>query len=184
MLTGDSGTGKSTLFNVLLGKLKPESGTVTYLDENETIIPEGKARIGNMPQNPVVFPATIKENITMFNENLQDKLQDVVHAVQLQSDLAKMPDGVNTTIDLKSENLSGGQRQKVVLARTEIHEQSFVLMDEVTSAIDQKATEKIIDELLKTDQTILMIAHNFTPELKAKFDQEIKLKSKKGDKVR
>lgn len=50
MLTGDSGTGKSTLFNVLLGKLKPESGTVTYLDENETIIPEGKARIGNMPQ--------------------------------------------------------------------------------------------------------------------------------------
>ena len=184
LLTGDSGTGKSTLFNVLLGKLKPESGTVTYLDENETIIPEGKARIGNMPQNPVVFPATIKENITMFNENLQDKLQDVVQAVQLQSDLAKMPDGVNTTIDLKSENLSGGQRQKVVLARTEIHEQSFVLMDEVTSAIDQKATEKIIDELLKTDQTILMIAHNFTPELKAKFDQEIKLKSKKGDKVR
>lgn len=78
----------------------------------------------------------------MFNENLQDKLQDVVQAVQLQSDLAKMPDGVNTTIDLKSENLSGGQRQKVVLARTEIHEQSFVLMDEVTSAIDQKATEK------------------------------------------
>lgn len=181
LLTGDSGTGKSTLFNVLLGNLKPESGTVTFLDKNGATIPEGKAKIGNMPQNPVVFPVSIKENITMFNEKLQDKLQNAVQAVQLQSDLAKMPDGVDTAVDLKNENLSGGQRQKVVLARTEVHEQPFVLMDEVTSAIDQKATAKIINELLKTDQTILMIAHNFTPELKAKFDQEIKLKGKKGD---
>ena len=184
LLTGDSGAGKSTLFKLILGELKPSAGKVVYEDKAGKKINPDLSKIGYLPQDPVVFPATIKENITMFNENLQDKLQDVVQAVQLQSDLAKMPDGVNTTIDLKSENLSGGQRQKVVLARTEIHEQSFVLMDEVTSAIDQKATEKIIDELLKTDQTILMIAHNFTPELKAKFDQEIKLKSKKGDKVR
>lgn len=52
-------------------------------------------------------------------------------------------------------------------------------MDEATSAIDQTATEKIIDKLLKTDQTILLIAHNFTPELQSKFDQIIHLKSKK-----
>ena len=53
-------------------------------------------------------------------------------------------------------------------------------MDEVTSAIDQTTTEEIIDKLLQTDQTILLIAHNFTPELQAKFDQIIQLKSKKG----
>ena len=53
-------------------------------------------------------------------------------------------------------------------------------MDEVTSAIDQKATEKIIDELLKTDQTVLMIAHNFTSELEAKFDREIKVRKEGG----
>ena len=93
-----------------------------------------------------------------------------------------MPAGINTVVDLKNENLSGGQRQKIVLARSEIHQQPFVLMDEVTSAIDQKATEKIVDELLKTDQTVLMIAHNFTPELKAKFDNEIKLEKKGGHK--
>lgn len=52
-------------------------------------------------------------------------------------------------------------------------------MDEVTSAIDQAATEKIIDQLLQTDQTILLIAHNFTPKLQVKFDQIIQLKSKK-----
>ena len=71
------------------------------------------------------------------------------------------------------------KNRKWLLARSEIHEQPFVLMDEVTSAIDQAATEKIIDQLLQTDQTILLIAHNFTPKLKAKFDQIIQLKSKK-----
>ena len=115
----------------------------------------------------------------MFNDKLTDRLKEVTQAVQLQPDLAKMPAGIDTKVDLKKENLSGGQRQKVVLARSEIHEQPFVLMDEVTSAIDQAATEKIIDQLLQTDQTILLIAHNFTPKLQAKFDQIIQLKSKK-----
>ncbi|OYS21912.1 glutathione/cysteine ABC transporter ATP-binding protein [Lactobacillus taiwanensis] len=176
LLTGDSGTGKSTLFKVLLGKLKAQSGTVTYLDKNNQ--PLENATVGYLPQDPIVFPVSIKDNITMFTEKLEHQVLNVVNKVQLSTDLAKMPAGVNTIVDLKNENLSGGQRQKVVLARSEIHRQPFVLMDEVTSAIDQKATEKIIDELLKTDQTVLMIAHNFTPELKAKFDHEIKLEKK------
>lgn len=86
-----------------------------------------------------------------------------------------MPAGLDTQVNLKTENLSGGQRQKVVLARSLLHNQPFVLMDEVTSAIDQVGTDKILNNLLKTKKTILMIAHNFTPEMKAKFDQEIKL---------
>lgn len=178
LLTGDSGTGKSTLFAVLLGNLKAQSGTVTYLDKNNQ--PLENATVGYLPQDPVVFPVSIKENITMFTKKLEQQVLNVVNKVQLSTDLAKMPAGINTVVDLKNENLSGGQRQKVVLARSEIHHQPFVLMDEVTSAIDQKATEKIIDELLKTDQTVLMIAHNFTPELKAKFDHEIKLEKKGG----
>lgn len=176
LLTGDSGTGKSTLFKVLLGKLQAQSGSITYLDKNNQ--PLENATVGYLPQDPIVFPVSIKDNITMFAEKLEHQVLNVVNKVQLSTDLAKMPAGVNTIVDLKNENLSGGQRQKVVLARSEIHRQPFVLMDEVTSAIDQKATEKIIDELLKTDQTVLMIAHNFTPELKAKFDHEIKLEKK------
>ncbi len=176
LLTGDSGTGKSTLFKVLLGKLKAQNGIVTYLDKNNQ--PLENATVGYLPQDPIVFPVSIKDNITMFTKKFEQQILNVVNKVQLSTDLAKMPAGVDTIVDLKNENLSGGQRQKVVLARSEIHRQPFVLMDEVTSAIDQKATEKIIDELLNTDQTILMIAHNFTPELKAKFDHEIKLEKK------
>ena len=179
LLVGDSGTGKSTLFKILLGKLKPEAGQVTFFDKNGQVLSLDKAKVGYLPQDPIVFPASIKDNIVMFNDKLTNKLNEITQAVQLQPDLAKMPAGIDTEVDLKKENLSGGQRQKVVLARSEIHEQPFVLMDEVTSAIDQAATEKIIDQLLQTDQTILLIAHNFTPKLQAKFDQIIQLKSKK-----
>lgn len=179
LLVGDSGTGKSTLFKILLGKLKPEAGQVAFFDKNGQALSLDKAKVGYLPQDPIVFPASIKDNIVMFNDKLTNKLNEITQAVQLQPDLAKMPAGIDTEVDLKKENLSGGQRQKVVLARSEIHEQPFVLMDEVTSAIDQTATERIIDQLLQTDQTILLIAHNFTPELQAKFDQIIQLKSKK-----
>lgn len=180
LLVGDSGTGKSSLFRMLLGKLKPEAGQITFFDQNGQAISLDKAKVGYLPQDPVVFPASIKDNIVMFNDKLTNKIAEVTQSVQLRPDLAKMPAGIDTEIDLKKENLSGGQRQKVVLARSEIHEQPFVLMDEVTSAIDQTTTEEIIDKLLQTDQTILLIAHNFTPELQAKFDQIIQLKSKKG----
>ena len=165
---------------MLLGKLKPEAGQITFFDQNGQAISLDKAKVGYLPQDPVVFPASIKDNIVMFNDKLTNKIAEVTQSVQLRPDLAKMPAGIDTEIDLKKENLSGGQRQKVVLARSEIHEQPFVLMDEVTSAIDQTTTEEIIDKLLQTDQTILLIAHNFTPELQAKFDQIIQLKSKKG----
>lgn len=182
LLVGDSGTGKSTLFKILLGKLKPEAGQITFFDKNEQALSLEQAKVGYLPQDPVVFPASIKDNIVMFNDKLTGKLKEFAQAVQLQPDLAKMPAGIDTEVDLKKENLSGGQRQKVVLARSEIHEQPFVLMDEVTSAIDQTATEKIIDQLFQKDQTILLIAHNFTPELQSKFDQIIYLKGKKEGK--
>ena len=183
LLTGDSGTGKSTLFKILLGKLTPASGEVIYLDKNDRPIDKNKVRIGFVPQEPVVFPVSIKDNILMFNLKLERKLTEIVSKVSLQDDLSKFPAGINTFVDLKQQNLSGGQRQKVVLARSEFHHQPFVLLDEVTSAIDQTTSEKIIDELLHSDQTIVMVAHNLSDEVKSKFDKEIKLDSKqKGDK--
>lgn len=175
LLTGDSGAGKSTLFKLLLGKMKPAEGQIKFVDQSGQIIPFSKAKIGYLPQDPIVFPVSIKNNITMFNQKLVTRLQSVVSGVQFATDIAKMPAGLDTVIDLKNGNISGGQRQKIVLARSEIYNQPFVLMDEVTSAIDQAAAEKIIENLLEGHQTILMIAHNLTPEIKAKFDQEIKL---------
>ncbi|MCX8724677.1 ATP-binding cassette domain-containing protein [Lactobacillus sp. B4007] len=175
LLTGDSGTGKSTLFKVLLNQIKPSAGSVMFKATNEQLIKPQNAQVGYIAQDASLFPTTIANNITMFNQQLNGKLKQVLQKVQLAPDLAKFPAQTNTVIDLDQPNLSGGQRQKVVLARAEIHETKFLLLDEATSAIDRQGTKQIISELLKTNATILMIAHNFSPELIAQFDRQIHL---------
>lgn len=154
LLTGDSGTGKSTLFKLLLGKMKPESGEIKFTDQAGNLIPFAEAKVGYLPQDPIVFPASISDNITMFNEKLADKVETVVSGMQLAPDLAKMPNGVQTVIDVKNENISGGQRQKVVLARSVIHDQPFVLMDEVT--ILQAINDLVLFDSYCTNLRILL----------------------------
>ena len=179
LLSGDSGTGKSTLFKVLLGQLKPETGEVYFTAKDGTKILPQNAQLGYVAQDATLFPDTIANNITMFNRKLTSKLKEVIQRVQLVPDLAKFPKQIDTVVDLDQGNLSGGQRQKVVLARAEVHDEPFLLLDEATSAIDSNATSAIIGDLLDTDKTVLMIAHNFSPELKEKFDYQIHLQSNK-----
>lgn len=182
LLTGDSGTGKSTLFKVLLGQIKPIHGDVLFSNADLQAIKPEMAQIGYIAQDASLFPDTIANNITMFNEQLQQKLTQTIAKVSLSTDIAKFSAGSETIIDLDQNNLSGGQKQKVVLARAEIHETEFLLLDEATSAIDKEATMQIIGELLQSKATILLIAHNLTSELRAQFDREIHLiaSNKKG----
>ena len=72
-------------------------------------------------------------------------------------------------------NISGGQRQKIVLARAKVHDSDIILIDEGTSAIDQKATMDILHNLLKSKATIVFIAHNFNTKMRELFDREIHL---------
>ncbi|NHL96508.1 ATP-binding cassette domain-containing protein, partial [Lactobacillus helveticus] len=107
--------------------------------------------------------------------SLDKKVNKIIEKVKLVADVDKFPDGVKTIVDLDKENLSGGQKQKVILARAEIHDSQLLLIDEGTSAIDSGATKRIIKELLKSDQTIIMIAHNFSKDLISLFDKRINL---------
>lgn len=175
LLTGDSGTGKSTLFKLILGEEKATSGEIRYFDENGTLIKPDLAEIGYLPQTPILFPATIRENITMFNENLKQLVDKSIIEVQLAKDIAKFPNGIETEINLNQLNVSGGQRQKIVLARSKVHQSKLILIDEGTSAIDQRATMKILEKLVKTDATIVFIAHNFNEGMRKMFDREISL---------
>ncbi|EEJ72338.1 ATP-binding cassette domain-containing protein [Lactobacillus ultunensis] len=175
LLTGDSGTGKSTLFKLILGELQASRGKIRFFDENEKLIHPDLAAIGYLPQNPVLFPATIAENITMFNARLNGLVASATKKAQLATDIAKFPNGLQTIINLDKLNISGGQRQKIVLARGKVHHSKLLLIDEGTSAIDQKATMKILDQLVKTDTTIVFIAHNLNEGMRNIFDREIHL---------
>ena len=122
LLTGDSGAGKSTLFKLILGELKPSEGNVVYKDQNgKEIIPD-LSKIGYIPQNPVIFPATIEDNVTMFNEKLANRVDQAVKEVDFDTDISKFKDGLNEELDLDKLNISGGQRQKIVLARAQVHD--------------------------------------------------------------
>ena len=175
LLTGDSGAGKSTLFKLILGELKPSEGNVVYKDQNGKEIVPDLSKIGYIPQNPVVFPATIEDNITMFNEKLDNRVDQAVKEVDFDTDISKFKDGLNEELDLDKLNISGGQRQKIVLARAKVHNSDIILIDEGTSAIDQNATMDILKNLVKSKATIVFIAHNFNEGMRRLFDREIHL---------
>lgn len=175
LLTGDSGAGKSTLFKLILGELKPSSGKIIFEDKNGNQIVPDLRKIGYLPQDPVVFPASILDNITMFNDKLDNKVAEAVKEVNLSADLKKFDEGIDKKLNLDKLNISGGQRQKIVLARAKVHDSDIILIDEGTSAIDQKATMDILNNLLKSKATIVFIAHNFNKKMYDLFDREIHL---------
>lgn len=175
LLTGESGSGKTTLFKLLLDELIPNKGKITYFNkENKEIVPD-YSKIGYLPQDPILIPGTILDNIIMFNSKLIPFVSKISQEVQLTGEFNN---GVNTNLDLNRENYSGGQKQKIILARGLMHDSNLLLIDEGTSAIDQAATLKIIKKLVKTKKTIIFIAHNLTPEIKQLFDRTITLNNK------
>ncbi|MBA1393373.1 ABC transporter ATP-binding protein, partial [Lactobacillus sp. XV13L] len=177
LLVGDSGAGKSTLFKVMLGQVEPASGELFFTDEKGQRVAPQEARLGYIAQDASLFPDTIANNITMFSSKLADHVDQFVDKVRLTPDLAQFPSHGETVIDLDQDNLSGGQKQKVVLARAAIHDAQFLLLDEATSAIDSRTTSAIVGELLDTDATVILIAHNFRPELASRFDYQIHLRA-------
>lgn len=178
LLTGDSGTGKSSLFKVLLGEIRPKTGSVIFKDKKGNQFVPNLEEIGYIAQDNTLFPDTIKNNITMFDSSLDRDINSVIKEVSLENDINKFPDGISTIINLDKGNLSGGQKQKIVLARAKIHNSDLLLIDEGTSAIDSNTTLQILRELLKSDKTIIMIAHNFSQEMIELFDREVHLKKR------
>ena len=180
LLTGDSGTGKSTLFKLILGKLTPSQGEINFFDHNGQKLNFDLDELGYIAQDNTLFPDTIANNVTMFNSALNNQISGVLDQVGFTKDLNKMSAGLNSQIDLDKGNLSGGQRQKLVLARALIHQSPWLLIDEGTSAIDSAGTKQVLQNLLNTPSTIIMIAHNYSTELVSMFDRQIKL-TNRGD---
>ena len=114
-------------------------------------------------------------NITMFDPALASAAKASAADVQLIEAFSGWPQGLETPVDLVGDNLSGGQQQKVVLARAEVHSSQLLLIDEGTSAIDQAASQAILHELLKSKRTVVLIAHNLPAKERALFDRELAL---------
>lgn len=146
-------------------------GTTKLIDE----VDQSASKVEVPKEKQGVVPASIEDNITMFNEKLDNRVDQAVKEVDFDTDISKFKDGLNEELDLDKLNISGGQRQKIVLARAKVHNSDIILIDEGTSAIDQNATMDILKNLVKSKATIVFIAHNFNEGMRQLFDREIHL---------
>ena len=139
--------------------------------------PIDQNKVAYIPQEPILMPVSIIDNITMFEPSLKESALKVIKKVNFKKDILKFKDGINTIVQVDKNNISGGQKQKIVLARTLLYEKPLLLVDEGTSAIDANSAQEILKTVTNIDATVIVIAHNLSEEMKQLFDKEIKLES-------
>jgi len=173
-ITGQSGSGKSTLIDILLGLYEPKSGKISidgtsYRDYNIGSIREG---IGYVPQDPVLFNDTIKNNLLWTNPFASE--EDILNACRLSNSLDfinSLPHKFDTIVGERGSNLSGGQRQRLSLARALIKNPQILILDEATSSLDNESENLIKGAIksLKGKITIILVAHRLTTILDADY---------------
>jgi ATP-binding cassette subfamily C protein len=162
---GTSGAGKSTLADLILGLLQPSSGTVAIEGLKPTdIVRDYPGLLGYVPQKPGMISGTITENIAIgvsADEIDQAALKEAISAAHLSEIIESLPDGLNTDIGKRKDELSGGQLQRIGLARALYSKPKLLLMDEATSALDAESENHInvaLDEM-RGKVTVILIAH-------------------------
>ena len=173
-LTGPSGCGKSTLLKLLLGWLPDYSGAIRFDDKDaKNFTPEQlQQQMSYIEQNVFLFNSTIRDNITLGETFTDEQMEKALRDSALAGDLTSMPDGLDTIAGEEGGSLSGGQKQRVAIARALIHNRSILLVDEGTSALDQKNADIVEKSLLANPElTLILISHHLTPERKKQFTQ-------------
>lgn len=166
-LVGESGGGKSTLVNLLLGLYRPNAGSMHILgrDIAELTAAQLRASVGVVFQEPFLFSGTIRENIAYGKPAASDaEIEEVARRANAHDFIMEFPDGYDTVIGERGLKLSGGQKQRVAVARAMLKDAPILILDEATSALDTKSERVVqagLDELMK-NRTTLIIAHRLS----------------------
>ena len=166
-LVGESGAGKSTILNLVIGFNLANKGEVLVdgHDMNKIDLRSYRKHIAVVPQTSILFSGTIRDNITYGTENVDDAtLDEVVKAANLTDLIESLPDGLDTMVGEHGGKLSGGQRQRISIARALIRNPKVIVLDEATSALDS-ISEKLIQEALNNltkDRTTFIVAHRLS----------------------
>ena len=164
IISGASGTGKSTIFKLITKELRPDYGNIFIGSENINDInrEEIYEKISIVAQKPMIFRDTILANIVLFeNEDEIDyeRLDQAIKKSGLSSLIDNLEDGLYTIIKDAGSNLSGGERQRVEIARALYKDNSIILIDEATSALDLAMASDIEEIFARLDKTIVSISH-------------------------
>ncbi len=162
-ITGISGTGKSTLFRLLLGLFPPSGGRLfAKTDEGDILLDAGtRPLFAYVPQGNLLLSGTIRDNIKFLNPNVSDaQMKEAAHAACIDEFLSSLPCGFDTEIGERGSGLSEGQMQRIAVARALCSDAPILLLDECTSALDSQTEETMLRNIseLKT-KTVLFISH-------------------------
>lgn len=166
-VVGASGSGKSTIMNLIIGLLRPVDGQILIdgkpLDEYN--LSEYRHNISVVPQNSILFSGTIRENITYGLEKYsEEELSAVVEKANLNEFIKDLPNGIDTVIGEHGDKLSGGQKQRITIARALIRNPSILILDEATSALDN-ISEYHVQQAISSSirgRTTFIVAHRLS----------------------
>ena len=166
-LVGESGAGKSTILNLVIGFNFATDGVVTIdgHDMRDIDLRTYRKHLAVVPQTSILFSGTIRDNITYGIDDFDEEvLNKVVDAANLRDLIDSLPDGLDTVVGEHGGKLSGGQRQRVSIARALMRNPEVIVLDEATSALDS-ISEKLIQEALNNltkDRTTFIVAHRLS----------------------
>jgi ATP-binding cassette, subfamily C, bacterial len=166
-IIGRSGSGKTTILDLMLGLLRPTKGNIYYgdvpceaLDLNSL-----RSRIAYISQQATMLDGTLKDNLTIGRPDAsEEEIKEVCRKAHIDGFVASLPEGLNTLIGENGAKLSGGQKQRIVLARALLLKPSILILDEATSELDLE-TEKIVHETIRElsrELTIIIVAHRLS----------------------
>lgn len=166
-IVGPSGAGKSTLFQILLGFYHPSSGQISLNDVDISQIKRSERRklIGIVPQDPVLFSTSIRDNIAFgCPEATDSQIEQAACQAAADEFITPLADGYDTLVGERGVRLSGGQKQRIALARALLYDPQILLLDEATSALDsthEAAITEALDAVMQ-NRTSLVIAHRLS----------------------
>jgi ABC-type multidrug transport system fused ATPase/permease subunit len=168
VFVGSSGAGKSTIVDLLLGVLEPDSGTISISNSSpRNVFEEWPGAVAYVPQDVLIFNGTIRENIALGFEPTsipEEALLDALEKAQLLDYVRALPGGLDSEVGDRGARMSGGQRQRLGIARALLTQPQLLVLDEATSALDGETESNIAEgvQSLKGDVTVVMIAHRLS----------------------
>jgi len=164
VLMGSSGSGKSTIIDLLLRLYIPNSGNIYCgdLDINEIDLKSWRSKIGYVSQDVFLFHATIEDNIRMADTEIPpSQVKKVAQMIGLDEFIMNLPDGYKTIVGDRGAMLSGGQRQRISIARALINSPDILILDEATSALDHETAADINKNIfsLMNNKTVFVVSH-------------------------
>lgn len=173
LFVGGSGSGKSTLIKLLMGQIDNYEGNICWDNVNMDQISEESIydNVTYLPQEAFLFNDTIRNNLTVFNNDISDeKIYEVLEFVNLKGQL----EGLDYVVNEEKSNLSGGEKQRLALARGLLYLNKILIMDEATSALDNENFRDIENKLANIDNlTVVNICHRLNEEVKNKYSDVI-----------